>query len=318
MAHKSAIEWTDATWNPWHGCHKVSAGCKNCYMFRDKARYGQDPNVVVRSKDATFYAPLKWSEPRTIFTCSWSDFFIEESDAWRDEAFAIVEPFGGGANVLLIKDPAPLETYNDLNLDIVTFFRVLRDRPKDLIRKIRLTPWSRNEFELCCNGPEPRDEVERARRIYYRLWMSIEGGIAKGSFRRHNAGRRAVTADIRPRDLFETSRRLRMVMIEQRDAHQLMRDMDSKDTLFYLDPPYVASTRTFTNIYSHEMTDDGHRAFIDLIRSLKGKIVLSGYPSPIYVNLLESKGWNRIDKRAIVNNGGSRIESLWLSPNLME
>jgi protein gp37 len=89
MAHESKIEWTEATWNPWHGCHKVSQGCKNCYMFRDKARYGQDPNVVVRSK-TKFYDPLKWTEPRTIFTCSWSDFFIEESDAWRDEAFAIM------------------------------------------------------------------------------------------------------------------------------------------------------------------------------------------------------------------------------------
>lgn len=89
MASNSAIEWTDATWNPWHGCHKVSQGCKNCYMFRDKARYGQDPNVVVRSK-TKFYDPLKWKEPRTIFTCSWSDFFIEEADPWRDEAFAIM------------------------------------------------------------------------------------------------------------------------------------------------------------------------------------------------------------------------------------
>jgi protein gp37 len=89
MAHTSNIEWTEATWNPWHGCHKVSQGCKNCYMFRDKERYGQDPNIVVRSK-TKFYDPLKWSEPRTIFTCSWSDFFIEEADAWRDEAFAIM------------------------------------------------------------------------------------------------------------------------------------------------------------------------------------------------------------------------------------
>lgn len=90
MGHKSNIEWTSASWNPWQGCHKVSQGCKNCYMFRDKARYGQDPNTVVRSSDKTFYAPLKWAEPRTIFTCSWSDFFIEEADAWRDEAFAIM------------------------------------------------------------------------------------------------------------------------------------------------------------------------------------------------------------------------------------
>jgi protein gp37 len=89
MAETTKIEWTEATWNPWHGCHKVSAGCKNCYMFREKKHYGQDPNVVVRSK-TKFYDPLKWKEPRRIFTCSWSDFFIEESDPWRDEAFAIM------------------------------------------------------------------------------------------------------------------------------------------------------------------------------------------------------------------------------------
>jgi DNA adenine methylase len=227
-----------------------------------------------------------------------------------------VEPFGGGANVLLIKDRSPLETYNDLNLDIVTFFRVLRDRPRELVRKIRLTPWSRTEFENCCNGPAPRNDVEQARRLFCRLWMSIEGGIAKGSFRRHRNGRRNITRDIRTGVLFHAARRLRHVLIEQRDANKLMLDMDSKDTLFYLDPPYVAETRTATKIYSHEMSNQAHKDFLDLIRSLKGKIVLSGYPSPLYSNGLESFGWKRVDKRAIVNSGGSRIESLWLSPNL--
>ncbi len=89
MAETSNIEWTQASWNPWHGCHKKSPGCKNCYMFRDKLRYGQNPNVVVRSK-TTFYDPLKWKEPRMVFTCSWSDFFIKEADAWRDEAWQII------------------------------------------------------------------------------------------------------------------------------------------------------------------------------------------------------------------------------------
>lgn len=89
MGELSNIEWTDATWNPWHGCHKVSPGCKNCYMFRDKARYGQDPNVVVRSK-TTFNAPLKWKDPKMVFTCSWSDWFIEEADQWRDEAYEVI------------------------------------------------------------------------------------------------------------------------------------------------------------------------------------------------------------------------------------
>lgn len=89
MGETTGIEWTDSSWNPWHGCHKISPGCKNCYMFRDKARYGQDPNVVVRSK-TQFSQPLKWKESRKIFTCSWSDWFIEEADEWRDEAWDII------------------------------------------------------------------------------------------------------------------------------------------------------------------------------------------------------------------------------------
>lgn len=115
MANKTGIEWTEATWNPWQGCHKVSQGCKNCYMFRDKARYGQDPNVVVRSK-TKFYDPLKWTESRTIFTCSWSDFFIEEADAWRDEAFAIMALTPQHTYQVLTKRPDRMREYlNDVH-----------------------------------------------------------------------------------------------------------------------------------------------------------------------------------------------------------
>lgn len=90
MGERTAIEWTDQTWNPWHGCTKVSPGCAHCYMFRDKRRYGQDPNVVVRSARATFTAPLRWKNPARVFTCSWSDFFHLEADVWRDEAWDII------------------------------------------------------------------------------------------------------------------------------------------------------------------------------------------------------------------------------------
>jgi protein gp37 len=89
MEH-SAIEWTDNTWNPWVGCLKVSPGCKQCYMYRDQERYGRDPKVVKRTAPATFSAPLKWREPAKVFTCSWSDFFIEQADAWRGEAWDII------------------------------------------------------------------------------------------------------------------------------------------------------------------------------------------------------------------------------------
>src|SRR6266498_5551388 len=89
MGETTGIAWTQRTWNPWHGCHKVSAGCKNCYMFREKRQYGQDPDVVVRSK-TTFNAPLKWKDSALVFTCSWSDWFIEEADPWRDEAWDVI------------------------------------------------------------------------------------------------------------------------------------------------------------------------------------------------------------------------------------
>ena len=86
---KTAISWTDYSWNPWRGCHKVSQGCKNCYMFREQKRYGNDPNIVLRSK-TTFKDPLKLKDPAMVFTCSWSDFFIEEADEWRDEAWDVI------------------------------------------------------------------------------------------------------------------------------------------------------------------------------------------------------------------------------------
>lgn len=90
MGERTAIQWTDKTWNPWHGCAKVSPGCDNCYMFAGKKRYGQDPTKVVRAGAATFNAPLRWKAPARVFTCSWSDWFIRDADPWRDEAWGIV------------------------------------------------------------------------------------------------------------------------------------------------------------------------------------------------------------------------------------
>ena len=96
MGEHTKIEWAHASWNPWRGCKKVSAGCKNCYAERDSIRFGQNFSNVVRSK-TTFRDPLKWQKSETlkhgsrIFTCSISDFFIEEADLWREEAWQIIK-----------------------------------------------------------------------------------------------------------------------------------------------------------------------------------------------------------------------------------
>jgi protein gp37 len=89
MGSSSRIEWTDATWNPWMGCAKVSPGCAHCYMFTDQRRYGTDPAVVRRSK-TRFDEPLRWKAALLVFTCSWSDWFIPAADGWRDEAWDVI------------------------------------------------------------------------------------------------------------------------------------------------------------------------------------------------------------------------------------
>lgn len=90
MGKQTGIDWTDHTWNPWVGCIKVSLGCANCYMYRDQVRYGNDPKRIHRTARSTFSAPLAWKESARVFTCSWSDFFIEAADEWRDEAWSII------------------------------------------------------------------------------------------------------------------------------------------------------------------------------------------------------------------------------------
>jgi protein gp37 len=101
---QSKIQWTGPTWNPWHGCTKVSDGCRFCYMYRDKEKYGQDAKLVVKSK-TKFKEPLKWKTPQLVFTCSWSDWFIEEADEWRHEAWEIIKNTPQHTYQILTKRP---------------------------------------------------------------------------------------------------------------------------------------------------------------------------------------------------------------------
>lgn len=109
MGERTGIGWTERTWNPWHGCTKVSPGCDNCYMFREKRQYGQDPELVVRSK-TKFHDPLKWArggvESALVFTCSWSDFFHKDGDAHRAEAWEIIKATPQFTYQILTKRPS--------------------------------------------------------------------------------------------------------------------------------------------------------------------------------------------------------------------
>ena len=105
MGKDSGIQWTTHTWNPWQGCKKKDGDCARCYMFRDMTRLGKDPNKIIRSSDATFRKPISWEEPAFVFSPSWSDFFIEGADEWRQEAFKIIKATPHLTYQLLTKHP---------------------------------------------------------------------------------------------------------------------------------------------------------------------------------------------------------------------
>lgn len=232
-----------------------------------------------------------------------------------------VEPCGGAASVLLQKPRSPLETYNDLDDNVVNFFRVLRDRPEELIRKIRLTPWARAEFELC--EVPVNDEIELAHRFWVRSVMTISG-MGNGSgwrcLRSQEKGLNETSSwfYVSLEHLNDTASRLRGVQIDCVPYQDFVRKYDNASALIYFDPPYILDTRTNKNEYAFEWTDTDHTEAADLLRQAQGYVIISGYACPLYTDLYEAHGWQRVDKEAQTNSGGKRVETLWLSPRTWE
>ena len=197
------------------------------------------------------------------------------------------EPFGGSAAVLINRPPSPVETYNDLDGEVVNFFRVLREQKDALIEQIGLTPFSREEFELACQQSDASlSELERARRFYIRA-RQVRTGLAQKA----SSGRwahclltsRAGMAGAVSRwlgaveDLSLIAQRLLRVQIEHAPAIEVIRRYDSPDTLFYNDPPYPHGSRGDSNAYAHEMTDEQHRELAAVLRAAQGKVAISSY-----------------------------------------
>ena len=239
-----------------------------------------------------------------------------------------VEPFGGAMSVLLRKPRSPLEVYNDLNGCVVNFFRVLRERPEELIRAIALTPWARAEYELSQTNSD--DPVEEARRFYVSAWMGFGGGRARWrqgwryQVRAGTLWKPSSESFCEVDHLWQIVERLRGVQIDCREADQVIKACDASMTLFYLDPPYLHSTRSkWKDVYAHEMEREDHIHLAERARALEGMVVISGYPSELYAELYEAYGWERVETKARTNGGGAissaeRVEALWLSPRVQD
>lgn len=255
-----------------------------------------------------------------------------------------VEPFGGGASVLMRKPRCYAEVYNDLDEEVVNVFRVLRDPilAERLAASVALTPFSRREYVLA-HG-RTGDDVERARQAIARSFMGFGsaslharnprgmrtapsewksartavGGNHHGTGFRADAHKNGTTPALDwsrwPSHVAAFVERLRGVIVECRPAIEVIRQHDRDDSLVYCDPPYPFSVRDdFRADYSHEMSDADHRALADVLRACAGAVLISGYPCDLYDRDLYA-GWTRTSRRHRGDGAKPSTEVLWMNP----
>jgi DNA adenine methylase len=231
-----------------------------------------------------------------------------------------VDVFGGSGSVLLGKKPSPVEVWNDRDERLVNLFRVLRDEnlSAKLQQQLELTPYSRQEFQQCRDSEPSTDPVENARRFIVTCrqshggiggnWSYSKGSTAMGissAVRRYLAG-----VDRLP----EIVSRLRHVQVENLDWRDVLARYDGPDTLFYMDPPYVLQTRVRGN-YLCDFNDRDHQALIELLPAVSGKVMLSGYDSPLYTPL-QTVGWNVVRESVVATTSrtrAERTECVWMN-----
>lgn len=241
-----------------------------------------------------------------------------------EDAVHFCDVFGGSAAILINRKPALVETYNDLDSELVNFFETLRNQESKLIKAISLTPFSREELVKACRPESKLTKLERARRFYIRARQTRTGlaqTSSEGRWAHCVLTSRAGMAGAVSRwlgaidGLPEIVQRLQRVQIENAPALEIIERYDTDETLFYLDPPYVHESRNDSNAYGHEMTDAEHIELANLLHTVRGRAVVSGYRTKLYDRLFDE--WIRIDAPVKTCNSskGKRQESLWLNFN---
>lgn len=235
-----------------------------------------------------------------------------------------IEPYGGAASVLMHKERCQVEIYNDLDKEVVNVFVVLRDDVlfRRLHHKGSLTPFAEDEFKAA--RTKTTDFVEQARRTIVKSYFGVgadsihrASGMRVYPHNRLGRGNDTICAaewgtywaeavqQFHER-LAPSGHPLRTTILSK-PALDVMRMYEGPDTLVYCDPPYLHSTRTSNGRYAHEMTDDDHRAMLATLCGLRSMVVLSGYPSLLYDEMLV--GWQRIER-----DFRGRTEVLWRNP----
>lgn len=223
-----------------------------------------------------------------------------------------VEPYAGGLSVLLAKDPEGVsEVVNDVDGELTNFWRVLADPTDfaDFSQRIRSIPFSEDVWRRVMEhreqyGPQAggvlcgvRTDVMDACGFFVRCRQSLAGRGDSFAPLSRNRTRRGMNEQASAwlsavEGLPEVHARLKRVVILNRDALDVIRQQDGENTLFYLDPPYLPETRTSPEVYEHEMTEEQHRELLTVLSSVKGKFLLSGYPSTLYEEAAYQSNWS--------------------------
>ncbi|MGI8756981.1 MAG: DNA adenine methylase [Acidimicrobiales bacterium] len=234
------------------------------------------------------------------------------------------EPFAGSGAVLLNREPSPVETYNDIDGEVVNFFKVLREHKEKLIEQIALTPFSREEFAIACELSPDLTPVERARRFYVRA-RQVRTGLAQtasvGRWANCKNTSRAGMSGVVSRwlggveQLDFIAERLLRVQIENRPAIEIIQLYDSKETFFYCDPPYIHGTRGDTSSYGFEMNDNQHKQLASVLNSIEGKAAVSNYECELMEELYPSSKWQKFYslEKTIHSTKDKRQEVLWVN-----
>jgi DNA adenine methylase len=236
-----------------------------------------------------------------------------------------VEPFAGAASILMRKPRVAAEVYNDLDDGVVSLFRILRDpaRAAELRRLVELTPFARSELEWAM--APAADDMEAAHKLILRSFLGRGSDAAtrtcRVGFSTLLSEERALPAAAFskwPEAIATFTDRLRGVVIENRPAVDVIRMFDTPNTLIYADPPYLTKTRSSMvgrgagHGYKHEMDDEQHVELATVLRSAKGMVLLSAYPSDLYEELYLD--WDRVSTGHRAEGSAVRTEVLWINP----
>lgn len=225
-----------------------------------------------------------------------------------------MEPYAGSLAVFFSKVPTRIETLNDLDGNVVNYFRVIRDKPMELIEALKLTPYARDEYYAAFDKSEIITDVERARRFAVRCWQGFGcSNLYRNGFRSSQQGSSPhTTKEWReiPERLKWASDRLMNAQIENLPAVELLKRYNTPDVFIYADPPYLHGTRK-NYLYTHEMKGEEHCELLKLLKGHKGKVMISGYDNDLYNNILD--GWRKEQISTQAEGGLKRVETIWMN-----